>query len=557
MEKTQREFKNGLGTVKQATERHIERNNGIRKDKRAKALNKIRGIAPMTPNNKKIYQVAKEGYSRLAYLNNDDINSLRTLEQITRLAPDDVLEEIVPELIKPLAPFVSKLVEEILSKVQERAFLAVSVLSELALASTSYQIKILSKLILFQMFFLITKQKDAIFLGKFAVYAVAHFEGKTNLCEKLWALVETLALACKESRDVLLSTEIFVNIVPPMEPGKFKATPFIQAMSLPNNAFVCAIICALFEPSHCSLPPAPFVRVIWDYIVKMLQQIFPDPLKEVDEDNDPRIKWLLSALTSIACYIDNDLLFSKLIFAASANFLRFIVKMIPRVTLQNKLRIMDFLVYASKINLEDISFTKIMIEAGCADIMITLLGNPIAALQRESLLWLSIIAKNNLSFIYYMHENNVFKIVSMIIHNKKTIAIRPALNCLIDCATECLRQPDHNSIRFLNELISNHGLIVHTVELSTEPGCDEITVRILYLWKTMLKWDFRNVKNAIEENGGLEKLASLDHHPNAEIAEALGPVEELMYEREQDMEIEFCEPQLDPATGNFKGGYVF
>ncbi len=533
-------FKTGLGDVDSATTRHVERYNGIRKNKREKALNKIRYREEPKQNALQLYNEAKQNYNRLAYLNGGDMTALVYLSQILTHAPDDVFEEIIPNLIKPLNDFVSKLVSEFMSNNPNRAYAAMTCLSYLVTVDTSYKLKVV----------------NAILITRFANVAIAHFEGKTDLRKKLWLLIERMVLTCKEARDVVLTTAIFVNKTPIPE-GQFKKTPFLIALEDPSQSEdMCALLCAIFDMNHYSLPPAPFVVVVWTYAIKILQQVIPEPTKEEDEETDPRIKWVLSTLMSIASNIDDDHLFSKLIVSASANFLRFMVRLIPRVVVNNKLRIMDFLVMVSTLQIESSPFVKVMTEAGCAPIMIQLLGHPQGSVQREALLWLAIIARSNIDFIYYLHEMQVFKTVALILQTKKPIAVRPALNCLIDCATTCMEHNDHNAHRLVESLITQHGLIIHTVDFSDQAGCEQITMRILQLWKLLLKWKFQSVRDALESVGGLDKLALLGSNNNPQLSAIWMEVDDIIHEREK-MEIEFSEAQLDPATGNFSGGYAF
>lgn len=497
------DFKTGLGSGKDVTQRHVERYNGIRKQKRERALARIRYEDAGKGGN--AFDLAFKSYTPQALCVQHDPNALNMLRKCLHEGDDD---QINTNLFKLLgysdqhgSPVIRLLVQLVSGNNQAAGTMAMNCLVNL----TGAKIEPTHQPLLAQL----------IIEAQFLDAATAHITDDTILAKDCWYVVANLISLCETSRDVVLSCTLFKNV----HRDEHWKSPFLSEMQRGRPEYdilIFTVVCAAFETGN-TLPDFAFCFATLLFVIKSLTLNWHAPRKESTAEPDRVLSLSLSALAYFAekCVSTNVRhveLFAK-VFGEAERKLRgftFLFDLAPRVNKVNQRRLLRVFVKAGKFNDTSLALQNLMQQSGAIQLMLRFAQDPDVALQREALVWLGNYASENIEFVRHIHALDGFRTVAQCLRRAPTHDVRnSAVYCLMQACNICTSFPHGEAEQVIIYLLQQCKLVSITCQHLGDVGDPQLTVDILETWLALLQWNREEVSRDIEDHGGQDKVEML------------------------------------------------
>jgi len=499
------DFKTGLGNGENAIERHIEKRNGIRKQKREDKLARIRHVAVDITG----FQNALKTYKPMELYQRTNVGALDALNTCMRLGTDDQLNKHFTYLLaysdKQGSPVVQTLIQLLGENNPDIGLKAMSCLVNLSGANLEPQYQpLLAQLII-----------EAGFLNA----ATAHITEDSIVAKECWCVVSNLISLCETSRDVVLSCILFKNI----HKDENWSSPFLTEMQKGRSEYdvlIFTVVCGAFETGSISLPDPAFCFATLMFSIKYIMMHWHPGRSETTSNPDRVLELVLSALAHFAnkCSSQNKdhiILFARIFGQAEEKMQGFsyLINLASRVKAANQHRLARVFVKAGKFNDPSLTMQRLMYKSGCVQLMIGFVESVDPKLQREALMWLGNYAADSLEFVLHIREQGGFRSIAQRLRSAQSHALRnAAVYCLMQaCNVSSAYLPNEQASSCLIHLVTDCRIIQITCRHINDTGDPQLTIDILELWLTLLRWKNKhlNIANIIEEYGGDDKVERL------------------------------------------------
>ena len=500
------DFKSGLGSTKDVTKRHVEKQHGIRKKKRENKLGRFRHVDAGQGGS--AFEIALKEYNPRALYGQKDVFALDALEKCMRAANDEQMNKYFTYLLaysdKRGSPIIPILVQLLGQENGTLGMKAMSCLVNVTGANLEPQYQPLLAQLIIEAQFL-----DAV---------TAHIIEDTVIAKECWYVIANLISLCETSRDVVLSCVLFKNVYN----DETWRSPFLGEMQRGRpeyDVLIFTVVCGAFETGMVSLPDPAFCFATLLYVIKYLVMHWHTGKRESTAEPDRVLALGLSALAHFAekCSsqnLEHVTLFARLFGQAEEKIqgFSFLVNLATRVNTANQRRLARIFVKAGKFNDSALAMQTLMYKAGCLDLMIRFVEEADPRLQREGLMWLGNYASDSLQFAIQIKERDGFKVVSQRLRRAPTHDLRNgAVYCLMQACNICSNAlPQERAEQTLVHLVYHCNIIQITCQHLGDLGDPQLTIDILELWLTLLrKWNTSSISLIIEEHGGQDKVEQL------------------------------------------------
>lgn len=569
-----KDFKKGLGSNEDATDRHAQKAFQIRKQKQEDRIQLIRNQTSKLQSNNLADPL--QGYNRKAFVEQKNLDAFRALAYLLETGTEAQICEVASQIAdyKVLSVLVYLLGIPETSATAASCILNITGIEHLptALVNAEY--------LLTQGFL------DIVYL---------HIQRKTPIVRHLWGVVANLTCVCDAARDIVLESKLILN--------EQEVPPFIEAIQRGDPELqdvILLIVNGIFQTGNV-VPPQPFVYVVWPIIVKILYQIFPEPRKQEHGDSLTQLDYILGTFQCMSERLRDPAFFTRLLgLVDHATFIPFMVRMIPRVDAVNQVRVAKFLIQIGMLPIENCIFHRLMQHAGCVDIMIRLVQHPNERLQREGIIWIGNYASDGVEFVEELFDKRAFdEIINILRRNGKRTLVRQSIAAILGVCCACVEprdfrpannsqgnnlqvvptgnnqqiipwgnsqqvvpwgndpSGDKSSDNILCHLIFDRNLLQVTKHLAHQPGEFALAQDMLNMWYELLLWKFEPVRNVLEEIGALDIVAEYLGSKYPPIFELAAKIEKLCDKKQEAAEVyEIPNPGFI-APGVFRGGFSF
>ncbi len=279
-EESKKEAKPNLGSVQDATDRHVGKAVQIRKDKREERIGKLRrgqrNALTLNPQGSDLLQTAVKTYNKTLFLEHGSFVQFEALQTIFHEASDDQLEREFFNLVivdkKPLV--IHKLVSALRDAKQKIARSAAIALAEITGANTMYAQDVAA--VVFDacrivIEFGIGVVTDALHMQGFLPCAVAHLEQKSPICEDIWMILSNLVCVGPEARDVVFSFPNMGNL-------------YVTQLSMGDTGGYGHPLLTIMAGSvqYADMPTTSWIATMWPYLDRYTRLMLPEPMREMN-----------------------------------------------------------------------------------------------------------------------------------------------------------------------------------------------------------------------------------------------------------------------------------
>lgn len=488
----QSEFKTGIGSGQIVTQKHREKNESLRKDKRQTAMARIRGITLINPNASfpdMLKRYMKEPtIEKLFYL----LQQASEAEIITNA--NNMLQggKVLHLLVRAMAGSDQK------NGVQAMDCLIFITGVHIAGDEVEYA-KLLSH------------------PGTFATIA-AHIEEDTVLALGMWSLANNLMDIGVQSKVAVLASPLFS--------GGSNALIFKELRrKRPNfQSTIIRTIMTTFQADKYHLPPREYIYNMWPFIMDFFYTIAPIAKRSYSDEDDSRIHYLCILLEAFKAKSqqEDDVVFFGQLALHNIPFITYLLQLIPRTGMVNQQRLSFFLVKVSL--LETPPLMQAMRSAGGLAIMTTLTQMPNVKVQENGILWIANFCSDSIEHVQETLQKGVFFTIGRLLTaGHKYDLIKPIVWLFKASCSVCVDAlPAANS--FLERIVKEANVVQSTVSAITKVAEVTLLCDILDLWKDLVRWNPEEILNQLEMFGAEQKLSLLLQHKNSDVfdkAEAL------------------------------------
>jgi hypothetical protein len=512
----QEDFKQGIGSSDRVTQKHVERNISIRKQKRDRAMARLRNTGQVKQDQFKQY------YSQLnlpSLLSRQDAKQLNILNQCLSCATDGQVNEYLPQLImydsvQKSSPVISFLVQLLCEANIEVGTMASSCLVNISGSKLEEDYQPLLAQLLIEAHFL-----DA---------AISHIQQDSCIAKDCWYIVANLIGLCDASRDVVLCSTLFKNT----HQRSDWSSPFLLEMrrGRPDYEKLIFAICSNSFEMGNTLPDLNYCVVVLQYIISYLSANWGANVRESSAEPDLILASAISSLSEFAqkCNINNEEHAKTFALVVGDAHRRgcgftFLVQLCKRLCILNQFRLSHFFIKAGKFNTPDHALQSLMYDSGCAQLMIDYLEHMDSRLQRQGLIWIGNFVSDSFHFMKVIMEMDAFSKVIRILRRPSNNQIRNgAVYCLLQASTICLNAYKDATYRnqannYIARLVQHYKLVQITCMYVDVRGEPWLTIDILEIWISLLMWDRSFATREIELYGGLDSVHQLLGSPSEEI----------------------------------------
>ena len=313
----QSEFKTGIGSGQIVTQKHREKNESLRKDKRQTAMARIRGIPLINPNASfpdMLKRYMKEPtIEKLFYL----LQQASEAEIITNANAMLQGGKVLHLLVRAMGGSDQK------SGVQAMDCLIFITGVRIAGDEIEY-----AKLLTHP--------------GTFATIA-AHIEEDTMLALGMWSLANNLMDIGVQSKVAVLASPLFS--------GGSNALVFkeLRRKRPQFQSTIIRTICSTFQADWYHLPPREYIYNVWPFIMDFFYTIAPLAKRSYSDEDDFLIQYLCILLEAFKAKSqqEDDVVFFGQLALQNIPFITYLLQLIPRTGMVNQQRLSFFLVKVS------------------------------------------------------------------------------------------------------------------------------------------------------------------------------------------------------------------
>lgn len=532
-----RDFKKGLGSGKDVTERHIQRDAKRNKDKRVKEMQRFRSSNSATTGS--THGVLLEAYQKMPLGVAPMVPSITALWTLLHQSTDDDLQKCLGVILQK-TPVLSILTKTLSEPDATAGTMAAGCLEIITGARTDCAL---------------TCAHDLLARHPFLQIAHAHITSVTSIAEVLWKIIANLTCLCGEARDIILNSPIL-------------DAPFFQTIGNPKyQRIMLLIVCGMLEASEHRLPPDGFIQAVWPFLLSTLYTLAPPETPTVPVQDSDELEIALSALTYYAQHQENKALFTQLLLNPHASHVTYMVHLLARC--RGGINQRRCAMYLNAVGeLSNTNFMQQFTESGCIELMIRLVEHPNALLRREGIVWVGNFAAESLDCIELLIYKKAYDALSRAMRGdvKKDLikqCIFAFCNPCITARAVALATPKEaeRAYGLIAYFVNDKNIIRLTSPYVDEVGAEQTSLDILNLWKTLLVWNSEYITPKLEEVGALDKVDILWGSNFTAIYKLCEEIKQIVDPVQGDMELEESHPQVASAgfvaPGVFQGAYNF
>lgn len=493
LEMEPRTHKPSLGSVEDATKRHIEKQTSLRRNQRDVQRQRIRGIVHVESDLNQLIQK----YDKTALLDNGDVVQLDLLSRIFASCSDAELEQYLPQLILTANDEPRVLFALVYALGTAHALQAASCLVNLTGAKTRFALLC----------------GQALFKSNILGAIYPHLRSRSQCAVDLWIVIANIICLCPEARDLILDSVIFRESAdgPP---------PFALELNRGDDALckcMLLIICGSVEASEM-LPPEPFIWACWSHVVPMLIQ----QKKIMENDNLEYIMATLDITASRLCATDRGhQLLTRMIgqFETKYQLLTFLVRLCSDMSGWVRLSTLKLLTSVSFLNVPNNAFQCIMRDAGCVELMKTAVETGPDRCTNTAISWLENYVTEGFDFVKDAHTRGVFYSVGLALrsHALKGHLVHRCLALFERVCQICLTDLPASG-NFLSALLDESNIVQIMIQYFDQTGVLNSTERILRLWIDLRRWNKEKIHTLLTETSAMDRIERLIHSPNDTIS---------------------------------------
>lgn len=482
------EFKTGIGNGKLITDRHREKNDSLRKDKRQKAMLRVRGISVIDPN---------ASFTKMF----EEYMKMPTIERLFYLLKQATEVELITNANVILQ---GGKVLRLLSRAMGGAdrvsgIQALSCLSLITSVEISEDEKIYANILCEPVMF---------------APVVAHIEEDTEMAIEMWALANNLIAIGLQSKVTVLASSLFNN------PNAF----IFQELRRKRPAFqkvIIRIISTSIRSHRDHLPSRGYIELIWPFVIDAFYTNLPLVKRQTTDDDQETIGHLCALLQAFKAKSqqEDDVVFFGQLALRNIPFISYLMQLVPYLGMENQQRIAFFLVKVSLFNMP--SVMEAMRAADGLSIMHHLTQTPNEELQINGVKWIANYCLCSLGHVQNVFDQGAFSNIGRLMtigHKYKLLESTIWLFTAACNSCVCALDTNYNVANKLLFQITQHASILKiTISAITKVAEVHLLCDILDLWTNLVHWNPEKILSELDSMGAEYKLSLLLQHKDSNV----------------------------------------